>query len=211
MGRSRLDGGEGFETGKSAMGVAESSGEAGNVSIDVGMKEDPRLATFKREWFEGKDCLDIGCNEGLITINIAKKFFCRSILGIDIGAGLIETAYWNLWKIAKMEISKSQESLPTDDVFKRISFLRENFVESSRGCSEMYDTTVCLSVTKWIHLNWGDDGLINMFVKIWRLLRPKQDNFSFPIVAMACCMFPIFWAKKRNQRLQVLSALECTF
>lgn len=29
-----------------------------------------------------------------------------------------------------------------------------------------------LSVTKWIHFNWGDDGLITLFVKIWRLLRP---------------------------------------
>jgi hypothetical protein len=27
-------------------------------------------------------------------------------------------------------------------------------------------------VTKWIHLNWGDEGLITLFVKIWRLLRP---------------------------------------
>uniref|UniRef100_A0A453RPT0 RNA methyltransferase n=1 Tax=Aegilops tauschii subsp. strangulata TaxID=200361 RepID=A0A453RPT0_AEGTS len=29
-----------------------------------------------------------------------------------------------------------------------------------------------LSVTKWIHLNWGDDGIITLFVKIWSLLRP---------------------------------------
>jgi hypothetical protein len=29
-----------------------------------------------------------------------------------------------------------------------------------------------LSVTKWVHLNWGDDGLITLFSKIWGLLLP---------------------------------------
>ncbi|XP_021722806.1 probable RNA methyltransferase At5g51130, partial [Chenopodium quinoa] len=51
------------------------------VGHDV--EEDPRFKVLKKEWFEGKDCLDIGCNSGLITINIAKKFDCRTILGID--------------------------------------------------------------------------------------------------------------------------------
>lgn len=38
--------------------------------IDQGMDEDPRLKVFRKEWFEGKDCLDIGCNNGIITIQI---------------------------------------------------------------------------------------------------------------------------------------------
>ncbi|KAK3122298.1 hypothetical protein QOZ80_8BG0667740 [Eleusine coracana subsp. coracana] len=111
--------------------------------IDRNVGEDPRLEAFKKEWFEGKDCLDIGCNQGLVTIGLAMKFECRSILGVDIDSGLIETAKWNLRRISRLD-----------------------------GCSERYDTIMCLSVTKWIHLNWGDDGLITLFVKIWRLLRP---------------------------------------
>ncbi|KAJ6823129.1 putative RNA methyltransferase At5g51130 [Iris pallida] len=59
-----------------------------------------------------------------------------------------------------------------DDIFGRVSFKKENFVASLHGCSEKYDAILCLSVSKWIHLNWGDDGLITLFVKIWRLLRP---------------------------------------
>uniref|UniRef100_J3MUW0 RNA methyltransferase n=2 Tax=Oryza brachyantha TaxID=4533 RepID=J3MUW0_ORYBR len=58
------------------------------------------------------------------------------------------------------------------DIFKVVSFRRENFVESMSKSSEQYDTIICLSVTKWIHLNWGDDGIITLFVKIWSLLRP---------------------------------------
>lgn len=37
-------------------------------------EEDPRLKVLKKEWFEDKDCLDIGCNSGIITIQIGNKF-----------------------------------------------------------------------------------------------------------------------------------------
>jgi len=33
-------------------------------------------------------------------------------------------------------------------------------------------TVLRLSVTKWVHLNWGDEGLICLFAKIWQILRP---------------------------------------
>ncbi|KAL6661905.1 hypothetical protein ACP70R_001289 [Stipagrostis hirtigluma subsp. patula] len=168
--------------------------------IDRNVGEDPRLEVFKKQWFEGKDCLDIGCNQGLVTIGLAMKFECRTILGVDIDSGLIETAKWNLRRISRLDKvatksdkaqkssnSPSQSSLEeaasdmsngnhsnhkNNDLFKIVSFRRENFVENLHGCSEQYDTIICLSVTKWIHLNWGDDGLVTLFVKIWRLLRP---------------------------------------
>ncbi|KAF0901123.1 hypothetical protein E2562_037980 [Oryza meyeriana var. granulata] len=168
--------------------------------IDRNVGEDPRLKIFKREWFESKDCLDIGCNQGLVTIGLATKFKCQSILGVDIDSGLIETANWNLRRMSRLDkvaventkVHKSSDS-PSEscpekvaleisnedisngshhDIFEVVSFCRENFVESMSKSSEQYDTIVCLSVTKWIHLNWGDDGIITLFVKIWRLLRP---------------------------------------
>ncbi|KAF6164471.1 hypothetical protein GIB67_025297 [Kingdonia uniflora] len=163
------------------------------------VKEDPRLKVFKKEWFEGKDCLDIGCNQGLITISIAKEYCCRSIRGIDIDANLVNSAYWNLKRISKLVSTSSQSSiaseselskrvngsleqstvptnedsgLPQNDLLNRVSFQKENFVERVCPHSEEYDVILCLSVSKWIHLNWGDDGLVTLFSNVWRLLRP---------------------------------------
>lgn len=174
------------------------------VGNDV--EEDPRFKVLRNEWFEHKNCLDIGCNSGLITINIAKKFQCRSILGIDIDHDRINDAEWHLRNIVRKEekagkghsksskakgvqrvngtepaetCSSNQRNLGMGNnsverkLFDVVSFQCENFVSSWRALPlKHYDTIVCLSVTKWVHLNWGDEGLISLFAKIWRLLEP---------------------------------------
>ncbi|XP_048134159.1 probable RNA methyltransferase At5g51130 isoform X2 [Rhodamnia argentea] len=183
------------------------------------LDEDPRLKVLKKEWFEGKDCLDVGCNIGLVAIYIAKKFCCRSILGIDIDSNRIEDAYWNLRKTVRMQSagkshSKTCQSGPEErpdddaqnlsmskygetgkstknqclsekrDLDEIVSFRKENFVLARADAHESYDTILCLSVTKWIHLNWGDEGLITLFSKIWRLLRQttaaNYDKIMYP-------------------------------
>ncbi|KAL6584575.1 hypothetical protein OROMI_003864 [Orobanche minor] len=155
------------------------------------LDEDPRLRMMKRELFEGKDCLDIGCNSGLITIAIAKKFGCRSILGVDIDRARIKDAYRTLRKVIRtsmrtetskidksedVELANGLENNTTEtlidekgddsgypaegDLLKVVSFQKGNFVQN------------CLSVAKWIHLNWGDDGVITLFWRVWKLLQP---------------------------------------
>ncbi|KAJ0766519.1 putative RNA methyltransferase bin3, bin3-type S-adenosyl-L-methionine binding protein [Helianthus annuus] len=37
-----------------------------------------------------------------------------------------------------------------------------------------------LSVSKWIHLNWGDEGLITLLSKVWRLLKPDGVSILEP-------------------------------
>ncbi|CAH8382302.1 unnamed protein product [Eruca vesicaria subsp. sativa] len=160
--------------------------------ISNDMDEDPRLKVLKKEWFQGKDCLDIGCNSGVMTIHIAKKFGCRSILGVDIDSSLIEVARWRLRNFVRTQTSakpcekktgadgseeqslslSNSSSAETKDLFQVVSFQKENFVQTRNLDENRYDTILCLSVTKWVHLNWGDDGLINLFSKIWRLLNP---------------------------------------
>ncbi|CAI9260866.1 unnamed protein product [Lactuca saligna] len=141
--------------------------------IDQGLEEDPRIKIMKKEWFEGKTCLDIGCNSGLITITIAKNFGCQKILGVDIDSARIEDAHWNLRKIVKMsEIKKQHSGDSLSHLFDIVSFKKDNFVQSWSTPGEKYDTILCLSVTKWVHLNWGDEGLITLFSKVWRLLQP---------------------------------------
>nr|XP_016490346.1 PREDICTED: probable RNA methyltransferase At5g51130 [Nicotiana tabacum]XP_016490347.1 PREDICTED: probable RNA methyltransferase At5g51130 [Nicotiana tabacum] len=170
------------------------------------LEEDPRLKAMKKEWFEGKDCLDIGCNSGVITIAIARKFSCRSILGIDIDGARVNDAYWTLRREVKSlrtvpaggdKLAESKtvnclkdpvaeslnkrakndcttpHHLQEGDFFDIVSFKKGDFIQNWHPRDNTsYDTIICLSVSKWVHLNGGDDGLIALFSKVWRLLSP---------------------------------------
>lgn len=55
-------------------------------------------------------------------------------------------------------------------------FLQGSYVleDDSLLCAEhqQFDMILCLSVTKWVHLNWGDAGIKQMFKRIYAQLRP---------------------------------------
>jgi 7SK snRNA methylphosphate capping enzyme len=58
--------------------------------------QDERLKYMKLEWFEGKKCLDIGCNVGHFTLSIARDFKPKLIVGLDIDNQLIAMAKKNI-------------------------------------------------------------------------------------------------------------------
>lgn len=55
-----------------------------------------RFDLFPGDWFRGRTVLDIGCNVGHLTLEIAKKFEPAHILGIDIDDHLVGVARKNI-------------------------------------------------------------------------------------------------------------------
>lgn len=51
---------------------------------------------LENSWFEGKDCLDVGCNEGILMLLLAYERKVKSYIGIDLDFNLIVKATKNL-------------------------------------------------------------------------------------------------------------------
>lgn len=119
-----------------------------------------------KELFAQKDVLDIGCNDGSVTLAIATRFPITSITGIDIDNDLIGKAKKHL----KTEFKKS-----LNPNILSVNFETGNYVLSDESLlaqeTPRYDTILCLSVTKWVHLNFGDAGIKLMFKRIYAQLR----------------------------------------
>lgn len=155
------------------------------------LEEDPRLQVLDRRWFHGKRCLDIGCNEGVITLAAVQRFAPLSMLGVDIDESLIKTACRALSKQRTdasnlhQRLTRHTSSAKSGDrtaaqrkaaaaavrAFANVWFTCEDFA-ASQHTPQSLDTIMCLSVTKWVHLNQGDEGLKRLFGKVKEALVP---------------------------------------
>ncbi|CAH1774200.1 unnamed protein product [Owenia fusiformis] len=157
-------------------------------------EEDNRLNLMKSRWFEDMDVLDIGCNVGHITLSIARDFKPKKITGIDIDSNLISIARKNIRHyISKekhgasdypvsMSVCYGPLAAPKVPIAEspgypnNVMFVQGNYVLESDELldlqKEEYDIIMALSITKWIHLNWGDAGMKRFFKRISRQLRP---------------------------------------
>lgn len=119
-----------------------------------GASEDDRFKLLQESWFRGKDCLDVGCNVGHLTRAIAAKFGAGRMLGIDVDASLVSRA-------AELQGGAGDG----------VSFLCEDALDCELPDGS-FDTVSCFSVSKWVHLHYGDDGVRDLFRTVRRLLRP---------------------------------------
>ena len=150
-------------------------------------REDHRLLSLRREWFEGRRCLDVGCNEGLVSLTLAVQFRTASFTGVDIDASLVRRAQKSLRRLqrsaaeaaAEASAQAPGESLPSErtqlaaaaGALAGSSYRCGNILEVELPCGGL-DTILVLSVTKWVHLNWGDAGLRRLFARAFQLLAP---------------------------------------
>ncbi|XP_055713560.1 probable RNA methyltransferase CG11342 [Phlebotomus papatasi] len=125
-----------------------------------------RLAVFpSRVWSNWQSTdgkllvLDIGCNAGNFT-QLFYKFIREHskrdvfILGIDIDPVLIERA-------------QEDNAHPSNIKYLNLDFMKDTkCIGEYLSCHSRtnFDVVLCLSITMWIHLNHGDEGL-KMFLK----------------------------------------------
>ncbi|CAK5268640.1 unnamed protein product [Mycena citricolor] len=173
---------------------------------------DPRLEVLPTALFAGKCVLDVGCNEGWVSCEVAQIHAARKVVGVDIDDALIRAAWrkrrtvWStqgpapslpsdgssssrkrkreedapavladyfpascVHSVGPLPIpDSSPEIFPHNVAFRTADWVNEAIPEDAEG----YDVVVAFSITKWIHLNGGDDGLIRFFERAASVLKP---------------------------------------
>ncbi|PAA92764.1 hypothetical protein BOX15_Mlig005655g2, partial [Macrostomum lignano] len=150
----------------------------GASEFNIGQMQDDRLQLLQQDWYTGRDVLDIGCNDGVFSMRIAEAMGIKSLTGLDIDEELVRTAQSyledRLRELEKEEEGKSPDrgGFPYNITFKAGNYVLENESDLARVEENKYDVIQAFSITKWIHLNWGDRGLKLFFKRAYRELRP---------------------------------------
>lgn len=136
-----------------------------------------RVSHINKDWITNKSCLDIGCNIGFFPVKLTKTYRPASMVAIDRDSQLIKAA---MIKIGE-EVSKISTTcfiprsvcINNQHFLKNITFLCADVFSHIKSLSnvETYDFISCMSVIKWIHLEYGDDKTKELFRSIFNILR----------------------------------------
>ncbi|KAH9927186.1 Bin3-domain-containing protein [Epithele typhae] len=191
---------------------------------------DSRLACLPPNLFHDARVLDVGCNEGFVTCEIAQTLGATRVVGVDIDDTLVRAAWKHRRTVWSQQGPPAQPPhrdacdegrdpasgprkrrrtsdsgcmpayfpeafehmfgpLPVPDAVQRrtdddtegsanarfphnVSFRAADWVAGPIPEDEAeYDVVVAFSVSKWIHLNGGDDGLLAFFRRVHSVLR----------------------------------------
>ncbi|KAF8970239.1 Bicoid-interacting protein 3-domain-containing protein [Flammula alnicola] len=173
---------------------------------------DERLASLPSSLFKGARVLDIGCNEGWVTCEIAQSHGAHFVVGVDIDDTLIQAAWRRrlaVWSTqgpsqprhaddhdeemvadsalprrvitfqhpANMNsdptnpafIHRGKTAFPHNISFRTADWTRRKFQRIQRVMMSLLGK---FSVSKWIHLNGGDEGLKHFFQRVHDVLKP---------------------------------------
>lgn len=173
----------------SEKGVPNGSYKKYNRRRDIG-PNDSRLPLLVKDWTSnGGQILDIGCNDGALTTFIAQRFTNARIVGVDIDDDLVNRARQRITD--KMKAFEKQEknttakknSNSTDGSESKkalfpynLTFTVEDVCNSTVSESVLgeaqYDIITAFSVVKWLHMHSGDDGLKQLFKRVYKALKP---------------------------------------
>ncbi|KAH9850001.1 Bin3-domain-containing protein [Lenzites betulinus] len=194
--------------------------------------QDPRLALLPRQLFRGRRVLDVGCNEGWVTCEIAQRLGAKRVVGVDIDDSLVRAAWKHrrsVWSQqgpagvvpegrsaddtpsngssrkrrrlshsddddheATLEVvpeyfpascehmfgplpipaaasqEKAGEAFPHNVTFRAADWVNTDIPDDNEG----YDVVFAFSISKWIHLNCGDEGIVKFFERVHGVLSP---------------------------------------
>ena len=126
---------------------------------------DARLSLLPRDLFQHKAVLDLGCNAGKLTIETCKYLGASNALGIDLDSVLIKRAEEEFRKVCDEQCKPAASCKFLCDDFMEVGYWDEFSLRQGT-----YDTVLLLSITKWLHLNHGDGGLIALFKNLFKIL-----------------------------------------
>ena len=144
----------------------------------------PRLTQLKA-FVQGRRTLDLGCNAGKLTLELATHFAASQVVGVDLDTGLIASA-----REAK------QTALSEGQGVQNVTFEEFDFANTwpfQGTAAGQWDVVMLLSVVKWLHLNNSDAVLVELFRRLFEIVVPggflvlePQDWANYKRAAKKC-------------------------